>query len=879
MIPERWQQVKDVLQEALELPAEQRPAFLNNICDSDPSLRQEVESLLLEESVGTEGFLRSPVAVSVQDVKRDAASWVGRRIGPYEIIELIGEGGMGAVYRAARADEQYQKQVAIKIVKLGLDTPLALARFRAERQILANLEHPNIARLLDGGTTEHGLPYVVMELIEGQPIDEFCDTHGLSLERRLRLFRIVCLAVQYAHQHLVVHRDLKPGNVLVTKDGTPKLLDFGIAKILDTESFPGGAEPTISFLRMLTPEYASPEQVRGDTVTTSSDVYSLGVILFLLLTGRYPYQFDSRSADAIVRAICDTQPSKPSTAARKREDKDEISAGPLSSAKLSKRLRGDLDNIVLMALRKDPQRRYTSAEQFAEDIHRHLESLPVLARNDTLDYRLSKFVARHKAGTAATAAAVVILLAALFAALLEARVARHQAQIAKQQEELAREQRTRAEKRFNDVRKLANSLIFEIHDSIKDLAGATKARELLVTRALEYLDSLSQETGDPALQRELASAYDRIGDVQGYVGAANLDDFPGAAQSYSKALAIREKLTVAAPADLKLRAEVADEYFRVASALENVGDFAADLRTLQRALKLVSDPSSTMDDRQRKFRLAGIYFYTARALEKTGQYSAALQNYQQAAASLGPLASDPRSGPVLRAYMAAHYIGIAKMQSRLGRTDDAVASAAKGRGILQQLSDAAPTNATLRQDLADSYEASGDVFEARGDLARSMQFLRQEHATYRQLAAADPGNRMASANLAWSDLSMAENLLRQNEAEEAMPLIHAGLALFEKSNPSKGYWYAVELGQSYLDLGRAWALLAQRAQSPGDRTRIWHNALSAEEKALAIRSLDPTALDANGHDQVSEIRRQLAEAKSALSRQGDVKSITAARNQ
>ena len=336
---------------------------------------------------------------------------------------------------------------------------------------------------------------------------------------------------------------------------------------------------------------------------------------------------------------------------------------------------------------------------------------------------------------------------------------------------------------------------------------------------------------------------------------------------------------MAAPADLKLRAEVADEYFRVASALENVGDFAADLRTLQRALTFVSDPSNTMDDRQRKFRLAGIYFYTARALEKTGQYSAALQNYQQAAASLGPLAADPRSGPVLRAYLAAHYIGIAKMQSRLGRTDDAVASAAKGRGILQQLSDAAPTNATLRQDLADSYEASGDVFEARGDLARSMQFLRQEHATYRQLAAADPGNRMASANLAWSDLSMAENLLRQNKPEQATPLIHAGLALFEKSNPSKGYWYAVELGQSYLDLGRAWALLAQRAQSPGDRTRLWHNALSAEENALAIRSLDPGTLDANGHDQVSEIRRQLAEAKSALSRQGDVKSITAARNQ
>ena len=891
MIPERWQQVKDVLQEALELPVQQRGVFLDISCDGDPLLRQEVESLLLEEKASTEAFLRSPVAVSVQDVKRDAASWLGRRIGPYEIIEIIGEGGMGSVYRAARADEQYQKQVAIKIVKLGLDTPFALARFRAERQILANLEHPNIARLLDGGTTENGVPYVVMELIEGQPIDEYCDAHRLSLEGRLRLFRTVCLAVQYAHQHLVVHRDLKPGNILVTRDGTPKLLDFGIAKILDAGPIPGGAETTIGFMRMLTPEYASPEQVRGEPVTTASDVYSLGVILFLLLTGRFPYQFDSRSADAIVRAICDTEPPKPSTAARKTEEngpstdaaqaqrKEDISAEEESRGKRSKRLRGDLDNIVLMALRKDPQQRYASAEQFAEDIRRHLESLPVLARNDTLEYRISKFVTRHKAGTAATAAAVVILLAALFVALVEAKVARHQAQIAKQQAELAREQRARADKRFNDVRKLANSLIFEIHDSIKDLAGATKARELLVTRALEYLDSLSRETGDPALQRELASAYDRIGDVQGYVGAANLDDFPGAAQSYAKALAIRERLAASSPGDLKLRTEVADEYFRVASALENVGDFDADLRTLQRALTFLSDASTPMDDRQRKFRLAGIYYYTARALEKTGDFSAALQNYKQAAAALGPIADDPRSSPISRAYLAAHYIGIARMLARVGRIDDAVASAAKARGMLQQLSAAAPTNATLREYLGASYEVSADVFDTKGDLSLSMRFIRQERAIYKQLAAADPGNRMASADLALSDLGMAENFLHQNKAEEALPLIHNALGLFEKSNPSKGYWYAVEVGQSYLDLGRAWALLAQRAQSPNDQTRLWHNALSAEETALAIRSLHPGALDANGQDQVSEIRGQLAEAKSALRRLGSVPSTTAARKE
>jgi serine/threonine protein kinase/tetratricopeptide (TPR) repeat protein len=874
MTPERWQQIKGVLQEALEVPAEKRTSFLDTACRDDLSLRKEVESLLLEESETDEAFLQSPVNLNLTDVEREGASWVGRRIGSYEIIEEIGEGGMGSVYRAARADEQYQKQVAIKIVKLGLDTPFALARFRAERQILANLEHPNIARLLDGGTTENGLPYVVMELVEGQPIDEYCNTHKLSVEERLRLFRKVCLAVQYAHQHLVVHRDLKPGNILVTADGTPKLLDFGIAKILDTASFPGGAEPTVSFMRMLTPEYASPEQIRGETVTTESDIYSLGVILFLLLTGQHPYPFDSRSADAIVRAICDTEPRKPSTAVRKttettagqqptQRDKD-ISTGE-SSVKLGKRLRGDLDNIVLLALRKDPQRRYASAEQFAEDIRRHLESLPVVARNDTVGYRIGKFVTRHRTGTAATAVAAMFLVAAFCVALYEARVARQQA-------EVARQQRARAEKRFNDVRKLANSLIFEIHDSIRDLSGATEARALLVTRALEYLDSLSHETGDPGLQRELAAAYDRIGDVQGYEGAANLGDYSGAAQSYAKALAIREALAAANPADQQLRGELADEYFRVASTFQNVGDFAAALRVLQRAQAFVSDPANTMDNRQRSFRLAGIYYYTARALEGTGDFPNALHNYQQAAAAMEPIAADPKSGSLPRAYLAAHYLGIGKMQGELGRYTEAVANVAKGRDMVQQLSLTAPTNATLREYLADSYTISGNVLQAKGELKESLRYLQQARAIYKQLAAADPNNKMANANVGWGNLNVADNLLLQGQVDEAMPLIRDGLAIFEKINMQKGFWYAVQLGQSYLDLGKAWAEKAKRASSSASSQQMWRNALAADQKALAIRSVNSTVFNGNGHDQMAEIHHQIDEANAALSPAGAAKS-------
>ena len=874
MTPERWQQIKGVLDQALELKPAQRSAFLDQVCNGNQSLQREVESFLAGDSDGGEGFLEKAWG-SATVAEDETQSWVGRRIGPYEVVEMIGEGGMGSVYRAARADEQYKKQVAIKVVKRGLDTPFALARFRAERQILANLEHPNIARLLDGGTTDAGLPYVVMELVDGLPIDEYCESHKLSIEERLRLFRTVCLAVQYAHQRMVIHRDLKPGNILVTAEGMPKLLDFGIAKILDPESFPGVAEATISLMRMLTPEYASPEQVRGETITTASDVYSLGVVLFILLTGCHPFQFDNRSPDAIARAICDTEPPKPSAAVRRTSKTSSstdtqqatgrrlIAAQVDSPEKLSKRLLGDLDNIVLMALRKDPLRRYASVEQLAEDIRRYLQNLPVIARKDTARYRVSKFIIRHKPGSAAAAATVALLFAALLVTVHEARVARLQAQIANQQAQIAREQRARAERRFNDVRKLANSLMFEIHDSIRDLPGATKARELLIKRALEYLDRLSQESTDPSLQRELASAYERIGDVQGYTGAANLNDFAGASASYAKAVAIRESLVASNPSDLDLRIELVREYFNAAGVLENTGDFDGELRMLQRAQSLVSNLSGK-NDRQQQFNMAGVYFYTARALEKTGNFPGALENYRKAAATLEPLVAEPQVGAIPRAYVAAHYSGIARMLARLGRTDEAVASATKARTMLLKLSAADPTNATLREDVGESYDSSADVLETKGELEGALRFNRRAFEIYTQLVAADPGNRMARADMGWSELGIGEILLRQNKLTDAMQQISDGLANFQKSTPPNGYWYAVGVGQSYLDLGRIYAALAERAGSPKEKKRLWHQACSRDQEALSVRSTSPGRLDANGRDQMSEIREQLVRCDAAM---------------
>ncbi len=308
MKADRWQQVRAVLDEAIALPADERPAYLGKTCENDTELRAEVDSLLRSHERAGNEFLANP-AVDLRSFAPESSNYIGHRIGVYQIMEKIGHGGMGEVYRAVRADGQYDKQIAIKLVRVGLDSPFLVERFRHERQILASLDHPNIARLHDGGTTDNGIPYLVMELIKGTPIDHYCDEHDLDIAERLQLFTQVCSAVQYAHQRLVIHRDIKPSNILVTEDKVPKLLDFGIAKIVDPL---GGVETTL--MQPMTPEYASPEQIRGEPITTATDVYSLGVVLYRMLTGKSPYPETTRTPLEFARLICEAEPTRPSTA-------------------------------------------------------------------------------------------------------------------------------------------------------------------------------------------------------------------------------------------------------------------------------------------------------------------------------------------------------------------------------------------------------------------------------------------------------------------------------------------------------------------------------------------------------------------------------------
>ncbi len=516
MTPERWQQVRQIFHEAVDLPLAARQAFLHRSCKDDGALLREVISLLAADR--EDDFLEVPAVAQgilpqAGSEPEDAEPDFPARIGSYRIDRLIARGGMGAVYLAFREGE-FTKKVALKVIKRGMDTRAIVRRFRNERQILAHLDHPGIARLLDGGTTATDVPYLVMEHIEGEPITQYCDARHLSVRARLELMRLVCAPIQFAHQNLIVHRDLKPSNILVTPDGQPKLLDFGIAKIVSPDASSDPADQTLTAMRLMTPDYASPEQCRGDAITTASDVYSLGVLLYVLLSGQKPYRTNTGSPDQLARLICEQDPERPSVRAAVE--------WPIRTE-----LDGDLDAIVLKAIEKRPAGRYLSVAALSDDLHRYLAGLPVQARRITAAYRAGKFVRRHRWWVSAAALFGLSVGAGIVATAWQWRVAR--VEYAR-----AETERSRAERRFNDVRRLAGTFLFEFNEEISELEGALPARHLVIKRGLEYLQGLGREAGaDPSLRIELARAYSKLGQIRGdYYHAGNIGDFAGAVETY-----------------------------------------------------------------------------------------------------------------------------------------------------------------------------------------------------------------------------------------------------------------------------------------------------------------------------------------------------------
>jgi serine/threonine-protein kinase len=566
-LTEHWDSIRALFEGALEQPAGARDSWLRQHCQN-AEVRDEVASLIACHE-RPHGLLDSGVALAPAS---DTALPQHYRIGAYRIERLLGRGGMGAVYLAGRSDESFDRQVAIKIIGRSLDSADALRRFLAERQTLAGLDHPNIARLLDGGATPDRLPYFVMEYVDGEPIDKFCRTHSLGVEARLALFVRVASAVQHAHERLIVHRDLKPDNVLVRADGEPKLLDFGIAKTIARDESP----LTTVNARAMTPRYASPEQIRGAAIGTSSDVYSLGVLLYEILTGQLPHGGGTESGWQVAREITDNEPVAPSAAA---------ATSPIER-QWAHRLRGDLDAIVLMALRKEPERRYRSVDQFADDIRHYQSGRPVVARPDTLGYRARKFVSRNRLTTAAASLAVLALLGGVIGATWQARVARHEARRA--QAEAARAQR---------VSEFLKTVV-TLPDPSWNAAGAGGRHDMTV---LDLLKAAGER-----IDKELASDPEMASDLHHAIGNTyRARGMPNEAlPHFTKALELRQR--VLPPNDPKIaeslfyfganqfwlgRLDVGEQYLERAIAIERTLPFDKAEQLPYMLLDLPSYPS------------------------------------------------------------------------------------------------------------------------------------------------------------------------------------------------------------------------------------------------------------------------------------------------
>lgn len=819
---ERWQRIKPILADALECAdAAGRRACVERACAGDESLRSEVEAFLDRQASGLERFADGAGACRGHDTTANA----GLRLGAYQLIREIGRGGMGAVYLARRADGRYEQQAAVKLLKRGTDTDEVLRRFRAERRILARLEHPGIARLLDGGETPEGLPFFVMEYVAGVPLTDFARQHRLPIPARLELFCKVCAAVQFAHQNLVVHRDLKPGNILVTAEGEAKLLDFGLARLLGPAEGDESA-PTITLVesRRLTPAFASPEQVRGTVLTTASDIYSLGALLYELLTDQPPHRFSSPHPPPLelLRVIGEQEPLRPSLAADPR---------------VRARLRGDLDNIIGLAMRKEPARRYQTVGALADDLRRHLESRPVRARPDTWRYRTAKFVGRNKTSVAVGALVLVALMSAGLVAVWQARRAIYHA--------------AQSERRFNDVRSLAHSFLFEFHDAIRDLPGSTPARRLLVTRALEYLDGLARESGgDNALRRELAQAYIQVGDVQGQPNRPNLGDTTGALASYrraadivetlpadeasdtvradtwsalgnllsnsgrdlagamtleKRALALREKLAARAPADPVRQRDLAVSLIAIGDAANAnsvaVWDRMDDARRTQdyyeRALALcerlqAGNPADLDLSRQ----LARLHYRLGNVYHVLGMHGAGdraslargMEHFRRCVSLCeAEVAASPANGRARR-NLADGLMMKSEVQTLLGDPAGALADCRRALVFLTELAAADPENFWARQDLAFAHGCTSVPLRALHDLAGALDEMSQAEALYRSLAATDPSSLTPVEHLNHILRGRTEIYLMQND--------HAGA----------------------VESARRWVLCAERlsAVSPND---------------------------------------------------------------
>ncbi|MET0556334.1 MAG: serine/threonine-protein kinase [Vicinamibacteria bacterium] len=854
MTPERYARLKELVANALELPAAERRAGLERACAGDEALFAEAAALLDAHARAEGGAFLAGSAVEA--LEREEAP-PGRRIGPYLVEGELGRGGSGVVLRAVRADDAYRKAVAIKLVPEAGVSDVARQRFLDERQILAGLDHPNIARLLDGGETDDGLPYLVMELVSGQRIDEFCDAQRLGVAGRVQLFTAVAAAVHHAHRNLVVHRDLKPANVLVTAEGVAKLLDFGIARLRDPAAA-GDAVPTVTALRAMTPEYASPEQVRGEPLTVATDVYSLGVLLYELLTGHRPYRVKGDGPAPMLAAVCEQEAEVPSDAVTRREERTDggrtITVDPeeigrvrgLSAGALRRQLQGDLDTIVLKALRKEPGQRYGSAEAFADDLRRFLEGKPVLARRPSLTYRATKFVRRNPGAVAGMVLAAVALVGGVFATAWQAR--------------RAEVQRQRAERRFADVRKLANTFLFEMHDAVAPLPGSTGVRELLVKRGLEYLDELSRESADePTLQLELARAYKRVADVQGGLFASNLGDTPGALASYRKSVALLETAGDGREARLALA-----DTLRALSAVEAIVGRRDEARAhAERALaesRALSEGAPDAGTAERE--VAQSLFAVGFATYHGGDLAASERALREETALLQPLAARQPGDVRLQTSLAGGHWSLAGTLWGLRRMREAEAEYVRAQALLEPVVRAAPTDTGARRLLRYTYESLGSLWSEEDD-PRAVAVLEKVVGLRRAAAEADPRDADARRSLVAATrtlaVALAEVAGRPEEAQRRVTEARAGMEVLLRDDP-QGVMNRVLAAEC---LGAQAAVF--RVAGGSARARLADERAARTEAIAILHALrDEGALTAPARQLLASYERALAEADRQL---------------
>jgi non-specific serine/threonine protein kinase/serine/threonine-protein kinase len=846
MKAERWRQIEDLVDAALECEPAERAALLDRACAGDADLRREVESLLAHQSP-SENFIEAPAFVFAADLLAGNAveQLEYQHLGPYKILREIGRGGMGAVFLAERSDGEFQQKVALKLVRRGFAEPELTRRFRRERQILASLNHPNIARLFDGGVSDDGEPFLVMEYVEGARIDAYCDEHNLSTEERLKLFLTVCQGVAYAHQNLIVHRDIKPSNVLVTTDSTPKLLDFGIAKLLDAEH---ADEHTETNFRAFTPDYAAPEQIRGEQITTASDVYSLGVLLHDLLHGAR-HSASAQPAPGLWRSKSSEQKTVATNLPTKQE-------GENGKAKVGnqKFVGSELKNIIAMARREEPARRYASVAQFAEDIQRYLDGLPVRAQKDSFTYRTGKFVRRNKVGVGASALVALSLIIGTAFALWQARV--------------AQAERDRAERRFSDVRQLSNALLIDIVPKIERLQGSTEARQAIVNQSLKYLDSLARESGnDLQLQSELASAYEKVGDLQGTPRKPNLSDFSGAIVSYEKAQAIRHRLLEKNPDDVEKRRLLAANHNELSNIRFWMDDLPGAVRESEAAQnlyeKLVAEQPGSVELR---LALAETYIDFADISYHKQQFAETYPYLRKVLSSLEEVRlNSPADRNVLYLLGKAHTnLGIALSWD--GKQSEGEAEMAKALAINEALLERDPNDVVFRNTLWSTYIQASSLYEEVND-ALSESFALKALRLVTETVEKDPANIQARQNLAKSYSKLSASYINTKRLPAAVLYAEKALTAFadlERAEP-QNLTYKRSLGIAYTRLGDA-----------KYRQRDLQGSLDAFEKSIAsferIVQADPqntvSVRDiAQSCKNIGHIHRDLAQSVTGEQRQ------------